>query len=131
MTSVGLYVTAVWALPHLTELAKSPNARPTFLLTSTNIQDLPGSLFFSLFMGKAAQRNFLGAFNQIAAPAGVHVARSEINGIVADENPELNARNIANGLYALSRQEKSKWQFRTEMGDVEEFVRMMSCGSGQ
>lgn len=79
-------------------------------------------------MGKAAQRNFMGAFNQIAAPAGVHVARSEINGIVADENPELNAKNIAEGLYVLSRQEKSQWQQRVELGKVEDFVRQMTGG---
>jgi hypothetical protein len=96
----------------MTELAKTPGTHPTF----------------ALFMQKAAQRNFLDALAEVAGPVGVHVARSEINGIVADEEPELNANDIAEGLYRLSRQGKEEWESRVVVGSVEEFVKKMSGG---
>lgn len=132
MTNVGLYVAATWALPLMTELAKDANPRPAFLLSSTGIERLPGSVMFSLFQQKAAQRNFMDALAQVAEPAGIHVARSQINGIVADEDPELNAKHIADGLYTLSRQEKGQWQDTVHVGSVEVFVekfkKMMAGG---
>ena len=79
-------------------------------------------------MQKAAQRNFLDALSTVTGPVGVHVARSEINGIVADEEPEMNAKNIAEGLYRLSQQEKSDWQSTVSLGVVEEFIQKMSGG---
>jgi hypothetical protein len=128
MTNIGQYVTVSWALPLMTEVAKTPGTHPSILLSSTGIRYLPGAGLFSLFMMKAAQRNFHDALATVAGPAGIHVARSEINGIVADEEPELNAKNIADGLYKLSRQDKNQWQDKVELGSVEEFVKKMTGG---
>ena len=83
---------------------------------------------FSLLMQKAAQRNFLDALSTVAGPAGVHVARSEINGAVADDEPVLNAKDIAEGLYKLSRQDKNEWQDKVSVGTVEAFLKKMSGG---
>ena len=110
------------------ELAKSQGTKPSFLSSSTAIECLPNAGFFSLFMQKAAQRNFLDALSQIAGPAGVHVARSEISGIVADDDPELNAKNIAEGLYRLSQQEKSEWESKVSVGKVEDFIKKVTGG---
>ncbi len=112
----------------MTELAKTPGTKPAFLLSSTAIECLPNAGFFSLFMQKAAQRNFLDAFSQVAGPAGIHVARSEISGIVADEDRELNSKNIAEGLYRLSQQEKHEWESRVSVGKVEDFIKKIAGG---
>jgi hypothetical protein len=106
----------------MTELAKQPGRQPTFLNSSTGIPALPGSVMFSLFMQKAAQRSLLDSLAEVAGPAGIHVARSQINGIVSDDEPELNAKNIAEGLYKLSREEKGNWQSVIHVGTVSAFV---------
>jgi hypothetical protein len=127
MMNVALYVTATWALPLMAELAKNPDTHPSILLSSTGVKYLPGAGLFALFMQKAAQNNFLGALSQVAGPAGVHIARSEISGIVADEEPEMNSKNIAEGLYKLSRQEKSQWEEMVAVGDVEAFMQQWAA----
>ena len=110
----------------MTELGKTPGTKPSFLLSSTAIECLPNAGCFSLFMQKAAQRNFLDAFSQIARPAGVHVARSEISGIVTDDDAEVNAKNIAEGLYRLSQQVKSEWESKVSVGRVEDFIKKVT-----
>ena len=70
----------------------------------------------------------MDALSQVAGSAGVHAARSEISDVVADEDPEVNAKNIAEGLYRLSQQEKSAWESKISVGKVENFIKKITGG---
>ena len=67
-------------------------------------------------MNKAAQNNFLKSLAHVARPQGIHVARVDINGQVADENPELNAKNIAEKHWKLSQQAEKDWEAKIDVG---------------
>jgi len=77
-------------------------------------------------MQKAAQNNFLFSLGEVAGPKGIHVARVDINGVVADEEPVLNARNIAEQHWKLSQQDKKDWQSVIEVGSMEDFIKKMT-----
>ena len=77
-------------------------------------------------MQKAAQFNLAGSLNQVLAPEGVHVASVDIGGIVKDEDPVLNPRNIAEQFLKLYQQDKTQWMFDVKLGDIEEFIKQMS-----
>jgi NAD(P)-dependent dehydrogenase (short-subunit alcohol dehydrogenase family) len=131
ITNLGLHTTALWALPHLTSLAQTQaqshfqsqtqSPKPTILLTSTSLTSLPKSLYFSLFTSKAAQRSYLDSLSEIASPKGIHVARVEINGVVADGDPVVNKTRVAEELFGLAAQGKGEWVSRVVLGDVERF----------
>ena len=68
-------------------------------------------------MQKAAQVNFAGSFSQVAGPKGIHVATVSVNGIVADSNAVINAKNVANELWNLYSQKKESWESMADVGD--------------
>lgn len=116
MMNIGQYITAVWALPLLAEVAKRSGTHATFLNSSSGIADMPIPQVFSLSMQKAAQNNFLKSLAHTAGPQGIHVARVDINGPVSDDQPELNAKNIAQQHWTLSQQDKNNWQEKIDVG---------------
>ena len=126
--NIGQYVAASWALPLLEDVAKQPGTHPSFLLNSSGISYAPVGQLFSLSMQKAAQNNFLGSLAQMAGPKGVHVARIDINGIVSDAEPVLNAKNIAGQLWDLYSQGQKDWVDKVDCGTVEEFFKNLQGG---
>lgn len=116
LMNIGQYVTAVWALPLLAEVAKRSGTHATFLNSSSGVADTPIPQVFSLSMQKAAQNNFLKSFAHTAGPQDIHVARVDINGAVSDDQPELNAKNIAQQHWTLSQQDKSGWTDKIDVG---------------
>jgi len=124
LMNIGQLITAYWAFPLLTQLAaqNKPGVHPTFLNSSSGVGNTPLPPLFSLCMQKAAQNNFLGSFAQVAGPKGVHIARVDINGVVRDEEPVLNAKNIAEQHWKLSRQGKEEWQDMIEVGSLTAFL---------
>ena len=116
LMNIGQIITATWALPLLAEVAKRPGTHPTFLNSSSGIGDEPIPQVFSLSMNKAAQNNFLKSLAHLAGPQGIHVARVDINGVVSDEKPELNAKNIADQHWKLSQQEEKDWEAMIDVG---------------
>lgn len=128
LTNIGQYVAASWALPLLAEVAKQEGTHPSFLLNSSGISYMPVTGMFSLSMQKAAQNNFLGSLAQVAGPKGVHVARIDINGQVADSEPVLNAKSIAEQLWELYEQDRERWAEKVNCGTMEEFIKKLSGG---
>ncbi|KIX09089.1 uncharacterized protein Z518_00167 [Rhinocladiella mackenziei CBS 650.93] len=124
--NIGMYVAAMWAIPDLTAAAERPGSHPSFLFCNSGLWDHPIADFFSLSMQKASQYNLASSLNQILGPSGVHVAGVNIAGIIRDDDPVVNARNIANSIYELYEQDKAHWQFEIKVGDWDEFLQSMS-----
>lgn len=123
--SLGLYVAATWSMQHLTAKAGQPDAHPSFLYSNGGLYNHPLADYFSLAMQKASQFSFMGSLNQVLAPQGVHVGGVDIQGLVDDKQPVLNARNIAENFWKLYEQDEKAWQFNIEMGNWDEFIRQM------
>jgi len=87
--NVALYVTATWLLPLMTELAK--NLIPIFFFFPPPFFSAqwrkywPGRRTIQPSSCRKCKNKFLGELSQVAGHEGVHIARSEISGIVADE----------------------------------------------
>nr|KAK5450522.1 hypothetical protein LTR18_000538 [Exophiala xenobiotica] len=124
--NIGLYTAAAWAIPHLTARARKPDAHPSFFFSNSGLHNYPIADLFSLSMQKAAQFNLAGSLNQVLAPQGVHVASVDIGGVVTDEDPVLNSRNIAEQFWKLYQQDKEQWMFDVKLGDIQEFIKKMS-----
>lgn len=76
-------------------------------------------------MVKAAQYNLLNSFSQIAGPKGIHVANVNIGGEVKDEDPVINAKNIAAQLWTLYGQDQAAWQKQIDVGNIEDMIKNM------
>lgn len=76
----SLYTIAGWALPKLEEMAKDPNARPSFLVTSGGLAKDPYPHVFSLAMCKAAQYNFVWSLWKKNRGLGVHCGLLVVQG---------------------------------------------------
>ncbi|KIW18222.1 hypothetical protein PV08_02510 [Exophiala spinifera] len=124
--SLGLYVAATWSMQHLIAKAGRPDAHPSFLYTIGGLYNHPLADYFSLAMQKAAQFSFMGSLNQVLAPQGVHVGGVDVQGLVDDKQPVLNARNIAQSFWKLYGQDEKTWEFNIEMGNWDEFIRQMT-----
>jgi len=125
--TLGLWVAASWALPHLTAAAGKSDTHPSLLFTNSGLWDRPIADFASLSLQKAAQYNMLLSYKQQVEPKGVHVAGVNIGGLVSDEDPVLNPNNIAQKLFELYRQDKSNWQWEVKVGDWDEFLKKMGA----
>jgi hypothetical protein len=123
LMNVGQYVAASWALPLLEEVVKEPGTHPSFFLNSSGISYDPIPFQFVLSMMKAAQNNFLSSLAKVAGPKGVHVGRIDINGVVRDEEEVKNAKHIAEQLWQLYQQDKDKWSFVEDCGDMDELLK--------
>jgi hypothetical protein len=123
--TLGLWVAASWALPHLTAAAASgkPGSHPSFLFTNSGLWDRPLADFASLSLQKAAQYNLLLSLKQMAEPKGVHVGGVNIGGLVSDEDPVTNPSNIAQALFELYEQDRPNWQWESRVGDWGEFLK--------
>lgn len=123
LMNIGQYVAASWALPLLEEAVKEPGTHPSFFLNSSGISYDPVPFQFVLSMMKAAQNNFLSSLAKVAGPKGVHVGRIDINGVVSDEEKVRNAKHIAEQLWQLYQQDKDKWSFVEDCGDMDELLK--------
>ncbi|OCT45812.1 hypothetical protein CLCR_01754 [Cladophialophora carrionii] len=120
--TLGLWVAASWALPHLTTAAAKAGSHPSFLFTNSGLWDRPLADFASLSLQKAAQYNLLLSLRQMAEPKGVHVGGVNIGGLVIEEDAVMNPRNIAQALFELYQQDKPRWQWESKVGDWDEFL---------
>ncbi|KAG9948292.1 NAD(P)-binding protein, partial [Aureobasidium melanogenum] len=100
----GCYAVVQWALPQL--LAVKNTHRPAFLCTSGSIYKEPIPEVFSLSVCKAAQHNLVHSMHKKYKEEGVYCGLVVVGGVVADENPECNAENIANKTWGLYEQRK-------------------------
>ena len=125
--TLGLWVATSWALPHLTAAAETPGSHPSFLFTNSGLWDRPVADFASLSLQKAAQYNLLLSFKQLVEPKGVHVGGVNVGGMVSDEDPVLNAKNIAKKLFELYQQDQPNWQWEIKVGDWDEFLKKMGA----
>ena len=69
-------------------------------------------------MQKAAQYSFAGSLSQVGGPKGIHVATVIIGGVVKDDDPVINAKNIADKFWELYGQEEKSWQSRLDVGNI-------------
>jgi short-subunit dehydrogenase len=120
--NVGIYIAAVWALPHLAESAKQGGSA-SFFLSASGIRQQPLNPFFSLSMQKAAQCNFMKSFDQIAGPQGVHVAYLDINGIVSPEDKYCSPKLVAEEHWRLYQQERGQWEHVGTLGSLRELAK--------
>ena len=125
--TLGLWVAASWALPHLTAAGGKSSSHPSLLFTNSGLWDRPIADFASLSIQKAAQYNMLLSYRQQVESQGVHVAGVNIGGLVSDEDPVLNPKNIAQALFELYQQAKPDWQWELKVGDWDEFLKKMGA----
>ena len=96
----GCYAVAQWAIPKL--LAVKDTHKPAFLCTSGSIYKDPIPEVFSLAACKAAQHNLVHSMHKKYKEEGVYCGLVAVGGVVADENPQCNAEDIANKTWAAS-----------------------------
>lgn len=104
-TNIALYNTAKWAVPILKVL--KPEARPSFLVTSSLLWVDPFPMFFSLSLVKASQRNMVQSLAKIYPE--VHFALLNIQGQVSKEDKYFNPPVIAEKFLELYSQKKEQW----------------------
>lgn len=126
--TVGLYVAAAWAAPHLVAAAQRPDAHPSIFLSGGPIQDQPFADIFVLSIQKAAQFNFMGSLKQVVGSKGVHVASVNIGGAVRDDEPILNAKNIASQYWRLHEQDEVDWEWQVKLGGMDYWEDQKSRG---
>lgn len=119
MTTVNLYVTLQWAIPHLLETSKSQSHNPAFLTTSGTLYREPLPFLFSLSAGKAAQHNLMHSFHKKYEPQ-IHVACVPVGGFVRDDAKVTSARAVAGEFWKLYEQPKGKeGKISVEMEDLD------------
>ncbi|KAL6872118.1 dehydrogenase [Trichoderma novae-zelandiae] len=110
ISTIALHNTAKWAIPQLAALAKQdPSAKPTLMVTNSHLPETPLEDLFSLSLTKASQKNLTLSLRQKFASLGIHICLLAVAGTVADENPNLNKKNVANKAWELYNQDKSAW----------------------
>ncbi|KAK1237143.1 hypothetical protein MKX07_006022 [Trichoderma sp. CBMAI-0711] len=110
ISTIALHNTAKWAIPQLAALAKEdPSAKPTLMVTNSHLPETPWEDLFSLSLTKASQKNLTLSLRQKFGPLGIHICLLSVAGGVADENPNLNNKNVANKTWELYSQDKGAW----------------------
>ncbi|KAH0495966.1 hypothetical protein TgHK011_009489 [Trichoderma gracile] len=110
ISTIALHNTAKWAIPQLAALAKQdPSAKPTLMVTNSHLPETPWEDLFSLSLTKASQKNLTLSLGQKFGPLGIHVCLLTVAGTVAEENPNLNNKNVANKAWELYSQDKGAW----------------------
>ncbi|MBE3045512.1 SDR family NAD(P)-dependent oxidoreductase [Candidatus Bathyarchaeota archaeon] len=109
ISTIGLHVTAKWAMPQLISIA-DPAAKPTLMVTSSHLPEEPEAAVFSLSLAKAAQKNLVRSLRQkFGAEEGAHVCLLTVAGYVDETRRLLNSTNIANEAWRLYSQPKDAW----------------------
>ncbi|KAL6885695.1 NAD(P)-binding protein [Trichoderma evansii] len=110
ISTISLYHAAAWAILQLTLLARQdPIAKPTLMVTNSNLPETPIVDLFSLSLSKASQKNLTLSLRQKFGPQGIHICLLTVAGGVADGHPNLNSKNIANKAWKLYNQQKNEW----------------------
>ncbi|PNP49891.1 hypothetical protein THARTR1_09421 [Trichoderma harzianum] len=110
VSTIALHNTAKWAIPQLSALAKQDSTvKPTLMVTNSHLPETPLEDLFSLSLTKASQKNLTLSLRQKFAELGIHICLLAVAGTVADENPNLNNKNVSSKAWDLYNQEKSAW----------------------
>ncbi|UKZ79052.1 hypothetical protein TrVFT333_006803 [Trichoderma virens FT-333] len=110
ISTISLYRIATWAIPQLALLARQdPTAKPTLMVTNSDLPERPIVELFSLSLSKASQKNLTISLRQKFGPQGIHICLLTVAGSVADGNPNLNSKNIANKAWEMYDQQKEDW----------------------
>lgn len=116
ITNTALLHTAQWALPQLTELAKSdPSTKPSLLVTGTWLSRDPVTQIFTLSLVKAAQRNLCQSLAETYGPQGVHIGMIRVMGLVDKATKTMSPANIAVHAWNLFDEQKGKNTFEVEV----------------
>lgn len=110
VASIGLYIAATWAMPHLSALASSSSSHPSFLITGGSLYKSPSPLYFALAMNKAAQVSLAASLAQEYGPHGVHIGTVAVGGHVTPESDIFSPVKIAGDFWKLYEQEKDQWE---------------------
>ncbi|KAL3960027.1 hypothetical protein ACCO45_005144 [Purpureocillium lilacinum] len=112
VTCTSLHATAKHYVPQLIKLAATdPSARPSLLITSSELPHQPDPESFVLSMTKAAQRNMAQSMAQTFSPKGVRVGLVTVCGVVDPEKKQLNPEFIADRAWDLFNQPKEQQEF--------------------
>src|ERR1700761_3037728 len=95
-----MYTTASWAVPHMVELAKQPDTKPLFIVTSGGLSFNPRPNRFALAASKAAQLNLTLALGAQWGSQGVHFVGIVVAGIVGPGNGVFDPANISEVYWA-------------------------------
>ncbi|KFZ23999.1 hypothetical protein V502_01522 [Pseudogymnoascus sp. VKM F-4520 (FW-2644)] len=110
ISTIGLHVTAKWAVPQLVSIAKKDSAaKPTLMVTNSHLPENPVADLFSLSLAKAAQKNLVRSLRQKFSTEGIHVCLLTVAGDVIETQQYLNSTNIANKAWELYNQSKYAW----------------------
>ena len=112
VTCTSLHATAKHYVPQLIKLAETdPSARPSLLITSSELTHQPDPESFVLSMTKAAQRNMAQSMARTFGPKGVRVGLVTVCGVVDPEKKQLNPEFIADRAWDLFNQPKEQQDF--------------------
>lgn len=114
----GLYVTAMWAMPHLTALASSndKSSHPSFLITGGGLYKNPRVTHFLLAIMKSGQVSLTGSLAKEYGPKGVHVANVAVGGFVGPDKGIFSPAKIAEVYWRLYEQQESEWELVAHIG---------------
>ncbi|KAF2402845.1 NAD(P)-binding protein, partial [Trichodelitschia bisporula] len=102
--TVGLYVTANWAMPHLLSFVGKAGRKPALLVTSGGLYKEAFAPYFSLGVSKAAQHSLTVSLSQVLAKRGVHVAAVVVHGLVKPDGGVFSPGRIAERYWELYEQ---------------------------
>lgn len=116
--NIGLYETARWAVPLLESNARQQGPHPCLFLSGGAVYENPVVEVFALCMQKAAQHNLMKSLwiKQGDGKGKVHVAVANIGGVVKDDDPIINAKNIAQTYCTLYNEDVGEWRHRVDIG---------------
>lgn len=106
-TNIALYTTAQWAIPIL----EKETDKPTLLVTSGLLWVEPMPELFSLSLVKTAQRNLVQSLHMTYPK--IHIAMLHVGGVVSEEDPVLNPKNIAEKFWDIYQRDRKDWQLDT------------------
>lgn len=104
-------------IPQLVEIAKAdPEAKPSLLVTSSELYKSPFPFVFALSLVKAAQRNLMQSLQLTYGPEDVFFGMINVVGQVSPEAEECNPTNIANKAWEWFAKSKEEPSFEVKIG---------------
>ena len=115
---MGLYTTANWAYPLFMESAKlkSPDFKPTFLVTGGGVYKNPQPTSFSLSLNKASQFNLAMSLAKTYEAEGIRTGVMVAKKIVTAEEKFHNPKHIASLFWNMYAKEEGQWERVFDMG---------------
>lgn len=93
-----------------------PLAKPTLIVISSYLPEMPHLTIFSPSLAKAAQKNLTHSLRDRFGANGIYICLLTVVGRVEDSDLVSNLRSIASKAWELYSQEKENWSEEIRVG---------------